>query len=105
MDNEKSFVRLYFILITIASFLLMVVMMLSDNGIVKISCFLLQLVPAISIFLVKCERCGAILYRRTEKQHGIPIKGWEQALKEDCCPSCGIERYGFIQGVLNLVKG
>lgn len=104
MNNRKSFVRFYFLLITISSFLLVVSMLIFENEVVKFLCFVSLLIPSFSILFVKCEQCGAKLYRYTEKDHGIPIKGWEKAIKEDCCPSCGFERYGLFDGLVNIFK-
>lgn len=102
MENKRSFVRFYFILLTIVGFSLTISMMISSNGIVKIICFTLCIVPALSIFCIKCEQCGALLYRKDQKTHGMPVKGWESAIKDTNCPSCGAYRYSFWEGIKAL---
>ncbi len=97
--KSASFVRFYFLSINIIGFILMLLIILSANGYMKLAGFIIFAVLVFCIFQIKCESCGAIMYRRDKKTHGFPTYQWEKVTTDSNCPCCGIERYGFWDGL------
>jgi DNA-directed RNA polymerase subunit N (RpoN/RPB10) len=62
--------------------------------------FSVVMVLSFCIFPIRCESCGTLLYRKKYNYHGFPVSGWEHV--DNTCPVCGIERYGFVDGVKSL---
>lgn len=94
-----SFVRFYFAAGYVIAIILMIILFISSNEYVAITCVVLFAFLSFSIFFIKCENCGAIMYRRDKKTHGFPVYKWENAIKETNCPCCGVYRYGFWDGL------
>lgn len=74
---------------------------LSKVALISLISFCVFSALSLSVFLIKCENCGVLLYRKSSKHHGLPAIGWQWV--DPKCPCCEMKRYGLIDGVAALI--
>lgn len=87
---NKSNARLKFLGVTILGWLIALLINFTENEIVVFMLVVAFFASAIYLMLVRCEKCGTLLYRYDSTIHGLPH--FKCMLFENKCPVCGVER-------------
>lgn len=91
MKSEKSRSRLYFYAMHLIFVItILIIMMPNISAMTSNIIFIFSMISALSVVLIRCEKCHTHLYMRGDEGIGAPQ--YDYFIQAKKCPRCGVER-------------